>query len=117
MMKIPTSRIKQKRKKYIVYAGSEIDKETKEVLRLIYNSDYESMPPSCNYLIKELQTIYGEERNKYGNIIKLFMTTRTGAEGISLMNVRQVHIMEPYWQPVLIDQVIGRARRMGSLNH
>ncbi len=42
------------------------------------------------------------------------MTTRTGAEGISLMNVRQVHIMEPYWQPVLIDQVIGRARRMGS---
>ena len=106
--------LKQKRKKYIVYAGSEIDKETKEVLRLIYNSDYESMPPSCNYLIKELQTIYGEERNKYGNIIKLFMTTRTGAEGISLMNVRQVHIMEPYWQPVLIDQVIGRARRMGS---
>jgi hypothetical protein len=42
------------------------------------------------------------------------MTTRTGAEGISLYNVRQVHIMEPYWQPVLIDQVIGRARRMGS---
>ena len=105
---------KQKQKKYMIYAGSTLDKETKEILRLIFNSDYESLPPSCNYLIKELNSIYGEERNKYGKIMKLFMTTRTGAEGISLMNVRQVHIMEPYWQPVLIDQVIGRARRMGS---
>ena len=78
------------------------------------NSDYESLPPSCNFLIKELNHIFGAERNKYGKIINLFMTTRTGAEGISLYNVRQVHIMEPYWQPVLIDQVIGRARRMGS---
>ena len=101
-------------RRYMIYAGSETDKETKEVMRLIFNSDYESLPPSCNFLIKELNHIFGPERNKYGKIINLFMTTRTGAEGISLMNVRQVHIMEPYWQPVLIDQVIGRARRMSS---
>ena len=101
-------------RRYMIYAGSDTDKETKEVMRLIYNSDYESLPPSCNFLVKELNHIFGAERNKYGKIINLFMTTRTGAEGISLMNVRQVHIMEPYWQPVLIDQVIGRARRMGS---
>ena len=102
------------KKKYIIFAGDGQDKETKEILRLIFNSDYESLPPSCNFLIKQLETFFGKERNKYGKIVKLFMTTRTGAEGISLYCVRQVHIMEPYWQPVLIDQVIGRARRMGS---
>ena len=36
------------------------------------------------------------------------MTTQTGAEGLDLECVRQVHIMEPYWQPVLLEQVIGR---------
>ncbi len=42
------------------------------------------------------------------------MTTRTGAEGLDLKHIRSVHIMEPYWQPVLIEQVIGRAVRTGS---
>ena len=37
-----------------------------------------------------------------------------GAEGISLKGVRQAHIMEPYWNRVRIDQVIGRARRVYS---
>ena len=100
--------------KYVIFAGDIQDKELKEILRLIFNSDYENLPPSCNFLKKQLEKLYGADRNRHGKIIKLFMTTRTGAEGISLYNVRQVHIMEPYWQPVLIDQVIGRARRMGS---
>ena len=42
------------------------------------------------------------------------MITVSGAEGISLKNVRYVHIMEPYWHPVRIEQVIGRARRICS---
>ena len=41
------------------------------------------------------------------------MITASGAEGISLKNVRFVHIMEPYWHPVK-RQVIGRARRICS---
>jgi hypothetical protein len=44
------------------------------------------------------------------------MITASGAEGISLRNVRYVHIMEPYWHPVRIEQVIGRARRICSHN-
>ena len=42
------------------------------------------------------------------------MITAAGAEGISLQNVRYVHITEPYWHPVRIEQVIGRARRICS---
>ena len=49
-----------------------------------------------------------------GEIINLLMITASGAEGISLKNVRFVHITEPYWHPVRIQQVIGRARRICS---
>ena len=42
------------------------------------------------------------------------MITASGAEGISLKNVRYVHITEPYWHPVRTQQVIGRARRICS---
>ena len=49
-----------------------------------------------------------------GEIIKVLMITAAGAEGISLRNCRFVHITEPYWHPVRIEQVIGRARRICS---
>jgi hypothetical protein len=51
-----------------------------------------------------------------GEIIKLLMITSSGSEGINLKNTRFVHIMEPYWHPVRIEQVIGRARRICSHN-
>jgi len=53
---------------------------------------------------------------KTTEIIKVLMITASGAEGINLRNVRWVHITEPYWQPVRIEQVIGRARRICSHN-
>ena len=52
--------------------------------------------------------------NYLGEILKVLMITSSGAEGISLQNVRYVHIMEPYWHPVRVEQVIGRARRICS---
>ena len=42
------------------------------------------------------------------------MITAAGAEGIDLKNVRYVHLIEPYWHPVRLEQVIGRARRICS---
>jgi SNF2 family DNA or RNA helicase len=56
----------------------------------------------------------GQENNLIGNVVKVFMITQSGAEGISLANVRQVHIMEPYWNYVRLDQVKGRAIRICS---
>jgi hypothetical protein len=49
-----------------------------------------------------------------GEVIKVFMITSSGSEGINLKNTRYVHIMEPYWHPVRLEQVIGRARRICS---
>jgi len=42
------------------------------------------------------------------------MITQSGAEGISLKHVRQVHVLEPYWNEIRINQVIGRAVRANS---
>jgi superfamily II DNA or RNA helicase len=52
--------------------------------------------------------------NKYGKLIKVILISPAGAEGINLANVRQVHIMEPYWHEVRITQMIGRAIRQCS---
>ena len=67
------------------------------------------LPLSLSEQLKSLAS-----NNIYGELIKIFMITASGAEGISLKNVRFVHIMEPYWHPTRIKQVIGRARRICS---
>jgi hypothetical protein len=52
--------------------------------------------------------------NLRGELCRVFCITSAGAEGLSLKNVRRVHIMEPYWNPVRTDQVKGRAVRICS---
>lgn len=46
--------------------------------------------------------------------IDIIIISTAGSEGISLKNVRDVFIMEPYWNINRITQVIGRARRICS---
>ena len=94
--------------KFVLYTGSETQEE-KEIIRNIFNGDLEIIPSS---LRTELEAI--SSNNLYGEIIKIIMITASGAEGISLKNVRYVHITEPYWHPVRMEQVIGRARRICS---
>jgi len=52
--------------------------------------------------------------NKYGKNIKIMLFSPAGAEGISLNNIRQIHITEPYWHEVRIIQMIGRGVRQCS---
>ncbi|AUF82300.1 DEAD/SNF2-like helicase [Tetraselmis virus 1] len=49
--------------------------------------------------------------------VDVILITQAGAEGISLKGVRQVHIMEPHWNEIRIQQVIGRAARLESHSH
>lgn len=58
--------------------------------------------------------IFNRPDNKSGAISKIIMISPAGAEGISLNNVRQVHLMEPYWHEVRMTQMIGRAIRQCS---
>ena len=95
---------------FALYTGTESDEE-REIIRNVFNSTWDYIPVS----IKE-QLVPKSSNNFMGEIIKVLMITASGAEGISLRNVRYVHIMEPYWHPVRIEQVIGRARRICSHN-
>lgn len=74
--------------RYVEYHGS-IDKEQREINKKLFN----------------------EVSNKHGKLAKIIMISPAGAEGINLYCVRQVHIMEPFWNEVRITQVIGRAVR------
>ena len=94
--------------RFVLYTGTETADE-KEIIRNIYNSAWNLVPPEIVDKIKEKSA-----NNFYGEIIKLFLITSSGAEGINLKNTRFVHIVEPYWHNVRVDQVIGRARRICS---
>jgi hypothetical protein len=101
----PTERSKPK---FALYTGTETQEE-KEIIRNVFNGAWKYVPPTLEKQLREINT-----DNKYGEVIKIIMITASGAEGISLRNVRYVHITEPYWHPVRIQQVIGRARRICS---
>lgn len=78
-------------KRYVIYSGDETFEDKSKIL-----------------------WIYNHILNKNGEICKVFLGTSAAAEGISLKNTTQVHIMESYWNEVRIQQAIGRARRICS---
>lgn len=63
---------------------------------------------------EHLLNVFNSDENRRGGVIRAFLATKAGAEGINLMNVRQVHIMEPYWNAVRVRQAVGRAVRYCS---
>jgi superfamily II DNA or RNA helicase len=52
--------------------------------------------------------------NNRGARIGALLVSSSGAEGINLKCVRQVLLMEPYWDKSLEEQVIARGLRLGS---
>jgi hypothetical protein len=94
--------------RFVLYTGTETADE-KEIVRNIYNGMWDFVPGN---IVSKLKA--KAENNNYGEIIKIFMITSSGAEGINLRNTRFVHIVEPYWHMVRVDQVVGRARRICS---
>jgi hypothetical protein len=96
--------------RYITYTGDE-DRAKRNILLAIFNGKWSKIPPA---LVAQIKEFTGADNNQAGKIARVFMITQSGAEGISLANVRQVHIMEPYWNYVRLDQVKGRAIRICS---
>ena len=86
------------------------DKDKNKVLLPLFNSEFHMLPGGLQEELKALRV----KGNLHGEFVKVMLITQSGAEGISLKNVRQVHLMEPYWNEVRTKQVIGRAVRAGS---
>ena len=77
--------------KYAIYSGTENEETRSKIL-----------------------DVFTHPSNKHGERIKVIMATSAGAEGLDLKNIRQVHIMDPYWYESRNKQVIGRAVRRAS---
>jgi len=105
---IDISEVDEGKPTFALYTGTETAEE-KEMLRHIYNGEWDDIPDSIGNTLKSKY-----HNNNMGEVIKIFMITSSGSEGINLRNTRFVHIMEPYWHPVRLEQVIGRARRICS---
>ena len=96
-------------KKYIVFGEK---KEETRILVNLFNSNFDLLPPSVRAQLKGFGA--GAQDNLHGAMVKALLITQSGAQGISLKNVRQVHIMEPFWNKIRIQQVRGRAVRAFS---
>ena len=65
----------------------------------------------------EIKNVYNHIDNLYGNKIRILLGSPSIKEGVSLHAVRQVHVIDPYWNQSRIDQIIGRACRFCSHKH
>jgi hypothetical protein len=95
-------------KRYVVFNS---DRVKTNILMKIFNGEFSDLPEN----IKNTLPNKGDNIDqRYGILAKVMMITQSGAEGISLKNVRRVLITEYFWNSVRIDQVIGRAVRSCS---
>jgi hypothetical protein len=51
------------------------------------------------------------ENNKNGEKVKVILISKAGSEGVDFKYIRQVHILDPWYNMNLIEQVVGRAVR------
>lgn len=64
--------------------------------------------------LEEIKALTNDD-NKYGSKVKVVIISKAAAEGIDLKNIRQVHILEPWYNMMRIEQIIGRGVR--NLSH
>lgn len=93
--------------KYIIFTEN---RDETTILLNIFNSELEMVPDTIKDQLETLKI----KTNLHGEFVKILMITKSGAEGISLKNVRQVHEMESHWNNIRSKQVRGRAIRAGS---
>ena len=59
---------------------------------------------------KDMKNITSNE-NGEGNIIKVVLISQAGSEGLDFKGIRQIHILEPWYNVNRIEQIIGRGVR------
>lgn len=62
----------------------------------------------------EIKFIFNQKTNFDGSKIKIMLGSPSIKEGVSLLRVEQVHIIEPYWNMSRMLQIMGRAVRFCS---
>lgn len=97
--------------RFIVYGNDDVDSAT--AMLKVFNSKLQELPVALSLSLKTLVDI-PEEGNLHGGLARILLITQSGSEGISTQNVREVHVIEPFWHANRILQVVGRAARANS---
>ena len=63
--------------------------------------------------VRDIKAITDND-NIRGEKIKVVLISKAGSEGLDFKNIRQVHILEPWYNTNRIEQIIGRAVRTCS---
>jgi hypothetical protein len=69
------------------------------------------LSPNNDFEVKGLTNDDKQNGNIQGHKIKVVLISKAGSEGIDLKFIRQVHILEPWYNMNRLDQIIGRAVR------
>ena len=100
--------------RYLSFTGGE-ERDIRSMALKVFNAKFsDGAFPELPKEMSDALVAAGFTGNLRGELCRVFCITSAGAEGLSLRNVRRVHIMEPYWNPVRTDQVKGRAVRICS---
>lgn len=62
----------------------------------------------------EIRSVFNSTENDNGSRIQIVIGSPSIKEGVSLLRVRSVHLVEPYWNRARIEQIFGRAVRYCS---
>lgn len=82
---------------------------SKQAKYIILSADPELSPNNE----KEIQQVVSD-KNKYGETIKIILGNVVASEGLDLKNIREIHILEPWFHLFRLEQIIGRGIRRCS---
>jgi hypothetical protein len=75
---------------------------------------YVILNPSIQKSNTSIISVINNKLNKNGDNIKVVIITDATSEGVDFKNIRQIHILDPWWNLNQIEQIIGRAVRLRS---
>ena len=66
------------------------------------------------HLVQQANKAFNDPKNIDGSLLKIMFGTQTVMEGVDFKNVRQVHILDPWWNDARLQQIIARGIRLCS---
>ena len=98
-----------------------LDKSVKNITNDLSNLKYAILTsPDPDYTgnnhtsFDDIIKTINDPTNINGDIVKIVLITQKASEGISFNNIREVHVMDPWYHINRIEQIIGRAVRKCS---
>ena len=92
--------------------AADIERPSEKKRFVVMTSDPQTT--SAPRQISDVRKSFNAPDNKYGDRLQIIIASEKFSEGVSLKNVRQVHIAMPHWNVASIDQAKFRAIRFLS---